>query len=722
MNKSQKIYFSSGTTTNDNSIKVRLEQDVDTLEFLSMKIDTKEVYQDFNADYGVLVGRVTANGGVGVENAKISVFLPLSDEDAQDPRIYRIYPYKSPRDKNTEGKRYNLLPRVSRRNPVTDELEPKQAFGSFPIREEIVTNEPFLNVYRKYYKYTATTNEAGDYMIFGVPIGTQTVHMSVDITDIGEYSMNPAAMVVNLNYPESSFTDNNTRIKPQDDLTDLPHIETQEVSVDVVPFWGDTENFEIGITRQDFRIRAVLTNTFVLFGSSFTDDSYAMRGSVNDGGGSSDREIRDYFTTFPNEETDTGSGEFQNALANKRISEITEKIYYYPVDISDDDIDNGIADPIEDMQILNENEYSVYKRDGDFAFIINCNRRRVITNDDGDEVEVDANSSEGVFTEFRGFITLEYTFESAPMNAESYLDPNSAAARETTRTLPLRMRLKFPQHADKNGNFVWDQTSTNNINWRKEHMKFEAQKFYSISTFIPAIKNDGSSDGGQWSKVDSFFAKDQMNFAEGNMRQTIGPIRVKDRAGYNNSDYEMVGNAEDSAGKDQRFAANWLNLCVYFPQLGYTVNEDRGTSLDEVRVADYLAEQYKKDNDKNIYFIFDNPMPIAGGNVNTKWFGRNDIHWTDIIEVPLADIKAMKGYAKKGFTDSQVSVTTSNYRNGSTKPSSTPWKGTWTTECPFNGGKIDGIASNSKDPLFYFYKGFDAADCIDYLYVLGLVT
>jgi len=88
-------------------------------------------------------------------------------------------------------------------------------------------------------------------MIFGVPVGTQVVHLSVDITDIGKYSMNPAAMVRNLGYPESQFTDNNTRIKPSDDLGDLPNVETQEITVDVRPFWGDFENFEIGITRQD---------------------------------------------------------------------------------------------------------------------------------------------------------------------------------------------------------------------------------------------------------------------------------------------------------------------------------------------------------------------------------------------------------------------------------------------------------------------------------------
>jgi len=728
MNKSQRIYFSTGNTGNeykDKYVKVKLEQETETLEFMSMSLGTADVYQNFNADYGVLVGRVIANGGIGVPNAKISIFIPLTDEDAQDSEIYSVYPYKNPRDKNNEGKRYNLLPRVSKKNPETQQLQPKQAFGSFPIKEEVVGNLPFLNVYKKYYKYTALTNDAGDYMIFGVPVGSQTVHLSVDITDIGKYSMNPASMVVNLGYPESSFTNNNTRIKETSDLTDLPNIETQEITVEVRPFWGDVENYEIGITRQDFRVRAVLTNTFVLFGTSFTDDPNTMRGSVNDGGGSATREIRDFFQAFPNDETDTGKNEFSSALANKRVSEITEKVYFYPPEIDDVDIDVGLVDPKTHMQILDPSQYSIYKRNGDFAFVINCNRDRVVTDEQGNQTPVDFNNPNGVFTSFRGFVTLEYTLDDAPMTASSYLDPSSGAARDTTKTLPLRIRLKFPQHADKNESFNYNQSSPDNDNWRKEHQKFEAQKFYSISTFIPAIRNDNDDDDDQVdNKVDGFFAGDGMNEAGGNVLFTIGPIYVVNDAGYNNSDYEMVGNADDSNGANRRFGANWLNLGVYFPQIGYTVNEDRGDSLFDVRVADYLAEQYKNQNNNNKYFVFDNSMPIAAGQVNAKWFGRSDIHWTDIIEVPLDDIIEFKSQ-NKGFTDGNLTGYSLKglYRNGNTTPPTTPWKGTWTTECPFNGGRDGGDPSSpDKDERFYFYKGFSEADCIEWLYELGLVT
>jgi hypothetical protein len=160
-----------------------------------MELGVNDVYQNFNEDYGVLVGRVLANGGVGIPNAKISVFIPLDSTDANIGEIASIYPYTQPTDKNSDGKRYNLLPRVSQIDPNTGVSSPKQPFGSFPIKPELVTNSEFLDVYKKYYKYTALTNKAGDYMIFGVHVGTQTIHLSVDITDIGQYSMTPAAMV-----------------------------------------------------------------------------------------------------------------------------------------------------------------------------------------------------------------------------------------------------------------------------------------------------------------------------------------------------------------------------------------------------------------------------------------------------------------------------------------------------------------------------------------------
>jgi len=718
MNKSQQIYFDPNIQGNDLHVKVKLEQDVDTIEFMTMTISTEDIYQNFNADYGVLVGHVIANGGVGIPNAKISVFIPLTDEDSANSGITSTYPYKTPRDKNNEGKRYNLLPRVSKIDPITNQIHPKQAFGSFPIKEELITNVSFLNVYKKYYKYTATTNDAGDYMIFGIPIGTQTIHLSVDITDIGKYSMTPAAMVTNLGYSPNLFTNNNTEIKPSSDLNDLPNIETQEISVNIVPFWGDTTNFEIGITRQDFRIRAVLKNTFVLFGSVFTDGDNSMWGENNVAG----RYIYELFRIRDDGYTNVG-------ILSKRIGKITEKIYYYPPSISDYDIDNNFNVNYDgsDMLLLSPSEYSIYKRDGDFAIIISCNRNKIITVN-GKEVNVDYSSSSGIYTKFRGFITLEITPDDIPMNFSGSIGNNTVLK-------PFRYTLKFPQYSEKNQSFNKNET-LQTPNWRKEHFQFEAGKFYSLAKFHGITSNDRRDDSFQGIDLDGFFSGDIINnpynsdpfwnvgiIVSGNVFNDIDPSIIT----YNNEIYEFPSNTyTDQSIKS--FGGNWLNLGIYLPQLGFL--ESGYAHISNVRSADHFSFQvpYNHPDDffKNYFYYYDNDQIIAANQTNTKWFARSDLNWTDIINVPITDLNIMLNMNKKGFINSEVTggtLTINNYRNGINIPSHTTRY--VTSACPLSGGTTNGDVTNypaNLDTNTYFYKGFGKADCVEFLSSLGLIS
>jgi hypothetical protein len=702
MNKSQRIQLSVDTLNQDKYVKVQLQQEVDTLEFLSMNLSTKDVYQDFNADYGVLIGRVLANGGVGIPNAKISIFIPLSATDSADSQITSIYPYTTPRDKNNEGKRYNLLPRVGKQDPKTKIVSPKQPFGSFPIKEEVVTNEVFLNVYKKYYKYTALTNQSGDYMIFGVPVGTQTVHLSVDITDIGKYSMTPAAMVTNLGYSPNLFTDNGSKIKPSNDLNDLPNIETQEITVDIIPFWGDTTNFTIGITRQDFRIRSVLNNTFVIFGTAFTDGDNSMWGKNQD----SSRRIYELFRA-------RDDGNVTVGMESKRIGIITEKIYYYPATVTDTQIPT--ADPIKDMQLLSVTEYSAYKRDGDFAFIVSCNRRKIVTDELGNETIVPDSSVNGVFTEFKGFFTLEITPEAIPMNFTGDIGNN-------TQVVPYRFRLKFPQHADRDKMFtptVNGVDSTETKTWRKQYYTFSGGTMYSISKFHGLTSNGDYPDNDQFyanhNGYEGFFRKDTINHAYNADRfYNVGIIINADYDEYKNSQYQFPSNT--STGGYAGFGANWVNLCVYLPQLG---DLRAGYSfVKHVRTADLFCKQRENDANLNFYFVNDNLQKIAASEFNTRWFARSDLNWTDIIKVPKTDILAMAAIAKKGFTDTELASPTTivNYRNGTRIPSG------WTAACPIGGGKTNAnINLTTYDQKTYFYKGFSKANCIDFVISLGLV-
>jgi len=705
MNKSQRIYLNTGDTENQNQdkyIKVKLEQDIDNLEFMSLSLGTADVYQNFNADYGVLVGRVLANGGIGIPNTKISIFVPLTDEDANDNEVYSIYPYKTPRDKNNEGKRYNLLPRVGEKNPTTGIIKPKQPFGSFPIKEEIVGNPPFLSVYKKYYKYTTLTNNAGDYMIFGVPIGEQTIHLSVDITDIGEYSMTPAAMVTNLGYSPNLFTDNNSKIKSSKDLNDLPNIETQEITVDIKPFWGDTENFEIGITRQDFRIRSVLTNTFTIFGSVFTDGDNSMWGENNDGG----RHIYEMFRARNDANTTVG-------MYSKRIGKVTEKIYYYPANITDAQIDAGTSDPKTQMLLLDPSEYSIYKRNGDFVFIINCNRNKVITDELGNETSISDDSVNGIFTKFRGFLTLEIDSNELPMNFSGEIGLN-------TEVRPFRYKLKFPQYANRDHSFSrpTPDENTDTLNWRKQNYTFTGGKTYSLAKFHGTTWNNvdcGVNDSCQWDLINGFFKQDEINIAfEKDPFWNVGIIVNGDYEDYDNSIAQFPSNSSKT-GVGGIFGSNWMNLSIYLPQLGYLV---RGYSYpDRVRSADHFTKN-NNDDTNNVYYYGDNTQEIAAGQFNTKFFARSDLNWTDIIEVPKTDILAMADYDKKGFNSLDVTeLDGTEYRNGDYTPSD------WSAPCPINGGKVNGTGNSGdpNDPKKYFYKGFDTADCIEYIISLGLV-
>lgn len=736
MNKSQRIHLDVNSVETDKHIKVRLEQNIDTLEFLSMSIGSKEIYRSFNADYGVLVGRVIANGGIGIPNARISVFIPLSEEDAADSETYSLYPYKTPRDKNSEGKRYNLLPRVSRYNPETGTVTPKQPFGSFPIIEELMVNDQLMKVYKKYYKYTALTNNSGDYMIFGVPVGTQTVHLSVDITDIGEFSMTPAAMVTNLGYSPNLFTNNNARIKPSNDLDDLPHIETQEISVNVVPFWGDTENFEIGITRQDFRIRSVLRNTFVIFGSVFTDGDECMWGHERINVTPDRRRIEELFHAGLDEHYTIG-------MASKRAAKVTEKIFYYPADITDAEINSSAVDTDKMVQ-LQPSEYSAYKRDGDFVFIINCNRDKIIMDEMGNKVPVDNDSPDGVFTKFKGFITLEITEETLPMNFSSDIG-------KKTTVKPFRYRLKFPQHAARNQSFTANKDDQRTKEWRKQHYTFSAGCFYSVAKFHGLIQNFSKKNKDQFSLNNGFFKADSINKAnhgQNGVPSNMGIIlngaygisKDGDEGGdknlYDNAQFQFPSNStitdmeiegESGTYNVPCFGSNWMNFSVYLPQVGYLT---RGWAfLDDVRVADHFTRQIKDNVGQNSHFLEPNLDPIAAGVFNTQFMPRSDLNWTDFILVDREDIVNLNRVQTKGVTTYNDGITIDianehadtyelkgTYRNGKKEIPN------WPTPCPIGGGKINGDPANpTKDGKTYLYKGFGDADCIGFLYELEII-
>lgn len=269
MGKSYRIKTDIGV---DKNISLQLDQDFEFLEILSLQISQNDIYTRNCADYGVVVGRVVANGGLGIPNVKVSIFVPITETDSLNEEIVSIYPYVNPNDKNDDGYRFNLL-------PYEPSYPNHAATGTFPTRGDVLKDPLVAEVYDKYYKYTVKTNESGDYMIFGVPLGQQTLFMDLDLSDIGEFSLTPQDLIRLGLATEAQVAGN--RFRTSEDLDTLPQIVSFQKTFEVNPFWGDRSLCQVDISRVDFDLRDELNidiqPTSVFIGSIFsTIDKYRI--------------------------------------------------------------------------------------------------------------------------------------------------------------------------------------------------------------------------------------------------------------------------------------------------------------------------------------------------------------------------------------------------------------------------------------------------------------
>lgn len=265
-NKSYRIRTKVGSSNNGSlNINLNLLQDYDLFEILSLKIDTQNLYKYQTSKYGCVVGRVLANGGVGVPNVKISAFIPIEGVDYNNPIYQYLYPYTSTRDRDSNDIRYNLL---------TDQKIDAchQNIGTFPNKRLVLDDSNILEVYDKYYIHTTTTNGSGDYMLFGVPVGNVIIHSDLDLSDIGFLSQKPRDLFYK-GYNVNQF-ENPNKFKKDTNLDNLTQVLSQDSSVYVFPFWGDeTENEgQIKIVRNDIDVNYKFEPTCIFIGSVVSDE------------------------------------------------------------------------------------------------------------------------------------------------------------------------------------------------------------------------------------------------------------------------------------------------------------------------------------------------------------------------------------------------------------------------------------------------------------------
>ena len=288
----------------DKVLKVNLKQGIKTLNILSLEINPEDLYELHTSDYGVIVGRVLANEAMGIPNVKISVFVPIDDADKNDYIIANEYPYTTPQSKDINGVKYNLL--------VNKEGTP----GTFPSKKMLLDNDGCVEVFDKYWKYTTTSNESGDYMIFGVPTGSCQIHYDCDLSDIGMLSQHPYDLIAK-GYSELLFDD--VSKFTEKDLDRSVHIISQDITTYVYPFWGDKTKNQIGITRNDINVNYKFEPSCVFMGSSITDpagsyiDEYGKPNGVNG--------------VFDSLETSTGDIEVIRKKEDGTVEELKDNVW-----------------------------------------------------------------------------------------------------------------------------------------------------------------------------------------------------------------------------------------------------------------------------------------------------------------------------------------------------------------------------------------------------------
>lgn len=261
--------------SDDQEIRINLEDEFQSLDVLSLNITSNDVYSRVKSDFGVIVGRVTTSQGLGIQNAKINIFIPLTEEDKSRIEITQLYPFESINDTYPNGVRYNLFPRVRNKMNISH-----KAIGNFPVLDDFSHYPQYVEIMDKYYKYTVTTNESGDYMIFGVPVGQHTIIMDFDIFDTNSFEVTANDLVqqikINSNLEDNeeliessgfvNIGNNNYDVDIKINIDEMPNIFHEVKTINVSPFWGDSM-YDIGITRADFSINYKYIPTAIFFGS-----------------------------------------------------------------------------------------------------------------------------------------------------------------------------------------------------------------------------------------------------------------------------------------------------------------------------------------------------------------------------------------------------------------------------------------------------------------------
>lgn len=516
MDKSLRIRANIGS---DTVIKANVSNDIKTLDILSLSIAQASKYKRLSSNYGIVVGRVLGNNAYGVPNAKLSVFVPLTDNNSS---IESIYPFYNVRGKDRDGIRYNLF------QTQNDDVCHRN-IGTFPSKRYVLDNDSVIEVFDKYWKYTTVTNESGDYMLCGIPSGPQILHCDVDLSDIGVLSQTPMDMIYN-GYNAARF-ESATQFKKSTNLDALPQVVSQDSSINVHPYWGDNSNDEVAITRCDINVGYDFKPTCLFMGSIVTDTG----------------ENGFYENCVPAR----NMGDNASLIAMGGRIEMIRKT----------DIGTIEQYQIDDEFVINDN--------GVFCYQVPMNLDYMGTDEYGNIVATN-DASKGIPT--RACVRFRVTLNEAYSNGTTlqraqYLVPNNPELQENE---------EYPKVKNVDNFYEFNTTTPDscfrNLYWNK---------VYSIKNYVPRVTSVPSNSMTYWANQKNYSAlknptiKNSVNAIPFNHVRFEVPYELVKSSEMGllfedtSIDMDVQTSLKDTIAKQDivklDFYNDWLNGCLYFP-------------------------------------------------------------------------------------------------------------------------------------------------------------
>lgn len=220
----------SDFSTNDLYANVSLIKSYNTLNTLSVinSVEGEPVFRE--SPTGVVFGKIEALQKINDENGN-KIRIPLANVPIAIFNTTDEFPDISSVDENGNRIILNLKENSLKEQYFNDD--------TYAFAQDFLTSTETLKKIPDKYRYSALTNDKGEFVIYDVPIGTQTFMVEVDLLKQGMTKDE-----VSLNFFPYPTTSN-------PNVDNVPHFYFKQFSINVVPSWSD---FQSGYTQLNVTI------------------------------------------------------------------------------------------------------------------------------------------------------------------------------------------------------------------------------------------------------------------------------------------------------------------------------------------------------------------------------------------------------------------------------------------------------------------------------------